>query len=89
VTAGRLPALLFDALPGESLRQRVLRFVRDTVATARDVAEALGIPIQSACEALAKLTVCGSLSCQRVRVPRRRISVLVYWGAPALQWGAP
>jgi predicted ArsR family transcriptional regulator len=82
VTAGRLPALLFDALPGESLRQRVLRFVRDTVATARDVAEALGIPVASANDALAKLAAYGFLSCLRVRVPRRRISVLIYWPAP-------
>jgi DNA-binding MarR family transcriptional regulator len=61
----------------------VLRFVRDTVATARDVAEALGIPIQSANDALAKLSAYGLLSCLRIRVPRRRISVLVYWGAPS------
>ena len=83
MTAGRLPAFLFEALPGESMRQRVLRYVRDTVATARDVAEALGIPVASANDALAKLVAYGHLSCLRVRVPRRKISVLVYWGAPS------
>lgn len=79
MTAGRLPSLLFDTLPGEGVRARVLRFVQATVATARDVSEALGIRMDSACDALSKLVAYGKLACQRVWVARRRISVRVYW----------
>jgi predicted ArsR family transcriptional regulator len=83
VTAGRLPALLFTHLPGETDAGRVLRFIGTGVQTVRDIAEALGVSLTAVRDVLRGLVMAGRLAAMAITMPKRRGLIMVYWRSVA------